>query len=442
MILSRYRSTGVPECRSSSKYRRNGVPEYRSQEKTNRCTDTLTHPYSKTVSSPDTPSHRYPDTPFRSLSAGLLLTGLLLAACADGRAGGPQPAPVTVAKAQRKDVPIVLTAIGAVQAYETVTIKALVGGQITAVHAREGQEVRRGDPLFTIDPRPFEASLRMAEARLARDRAQLTSAESQARRYADLVKKDYVTRQQAEDATASAQALAATVKADEADVENARISLGYCSIRAPIDGRLGDLQVREGNLVKANDTPSLVTLNRITPVYVAFSVPEDRLAEIRREAGIAPLPVTAAVPSRPDKTFRGELTFVDNAVDGASGTILLKATFPNSDRELWPGQFVNVTLTLSSLKDAVVVPDAAIQQGQSGPYLFVVKPDMTADMRPVTVAQSMGGESALSAGIAPGETVITDGQLRVVPGKKVEVKTEGAPRENEKAAKGGPLERR
>ncbi len=354
--------------------------------------------------------------------AAALAALLLLASCGRGQKGGVPVAPVTAADAVKKDVPVVLTAIGTVQAYNGVSIKALVAGQIMRVHVQEGQDVRKGDLLFTIDPRPFQAALNQAKAQLARDQAQLVSADAQARRYSDLVKKDYVTQQQADDATASAGALAATVKADEADVENARLNLEYCSIRAPIDGRLGNLTVKEGNLVKANDTPALVTLNQITPVYVAFSVPEEQLAEVRRRAAGDPLPVTAALPATPDAKIAGSLTFIDNAVDNGTGTILLKATFANADKALWPGQFANVTLDLSTLKDAVVVPTQAVLMGQQGNYVFVVKPDMTADMKPVTTGQSLNGDTVITKGLQGDEKVVTDGQLRLFPGAKVEIK--------------------
>lgn len=373
---------------------------------------------------PVSPFPRFSVSVARSLGTGLLL--LSLAACSGRTSPPPPPVPVTVATAQKKDVPLILTAIGTVQAYDTVSIKALVGGQIMRVHVQDGQDVKKGDLLFTIDPRPFQAALDMAQARLARDKAQFVSAEAQARRYADLVKKDYVTKQQSDDATAGAEALAATLKADEADVENARLNLAYCSIRAPIDGRLGNLLIREGNIVKANDTPFLVTLNQIMPVYVAFSVPEQRLAEIRREMSSGALAVSASFSGQPESTIAGTLTFVDNAVDATTGTILLKATFPNRDKALWPGQYVNISVTLSTLKDAVVVPDEAIMQGQQGSYLYAVKADMTADMRPVVVAQSFGGETALAKGAQAGETVVTDGQLRLTPGAKVEMKTGSA----------------
>jgi multidrug efflux system membrane fusion protein len=351
---------------------------------------------------------------------------LLLAGCGERKGGAMPPVPVTAAKAVQKDVPVLLTAIGTVEAYNTVGIKALVGGQLTKVHFKEGQDVKRGAPLFTIDPRPYQAALKAAEASLARDRAKAASAEAEARRYADLVKKDYVTQQQFDDTSAEAEAMKATVAADEAAVDNAKLNLSYCFITAPVEGRMGNLAVREGNLVKANADGPMVTLNQITPVYVSFSVPEDQLAEIRREAATGELPVMASFPDQDDRIFTGELTFIDNAVSAVSGTILLKATFPNADKALWPGRFVNVKLTLATRKGAVVVPDNAVQEGQQGYYVFVVKPDTSVEMRPVDVGQRMGGEALIEKGVEAGEEVITDGQLRVLPGKKVEIKTGNA----------------
>ncbi len=360
-------------------------------------------------------------------AAAVALAGLaLLAACSKPKQGAMPPVPVTAAEAVKKDVPLVVSAIGTVEAYNTVAVKALVAGQIMRVHVTEGQDVRKGDLLFTIDPRPFQAALDQAQARLARDKAQLTSAEAQDRRYADLVKKDYVTQQQADDASAAAGALAATVKADEADVQAARLNLAYCSIRAPIDGRLGNLTVKEGNLVKANDTPSLVTLNQITPVYVAFSVPEQQLSEIRKQAAGDALAVTASFPDDAKAAFPGRLTFIDNAVDNGSGTILLKATFPNEDKALWPGQYVNVSMNLSTLKDAVTIPEEAIQQGQQGYYVYVIKADDTVDMHTVEVVQRLGGVATIRDGVQGGDRVVTDGQLRLMPGAKVEIKTAAA----------------
>jgi multidrug efflux system membrane fusion protein len=345
----------------------------------------------------------------------------LLAACGGGKKAGPPPAaPVTTAKAVQKDVPIVVSAIGTVEPYNSVNIKSLVGGAITRVAFKEGQDVHKGDLLFVIDPRPYQAALQQAQGILARDRAQMASAEAQAARYAELVKKDYVTQQEYDDAVAAAGAAKSSVQADEAAVEAARLNLAYCTIRAPIDGRTGNVLVQLGNVVKANDVPMLV-LNQITPIYVTFSVPESYLPQIRRESAQGPLKVTAS--SSDGSTHDGELTLINNQVDSATGAILLKATFPNAGKALWPGSFVNLSLTLSTRKGAVVVPDNAVQEGQKGTYVFVVKGDSTAGMRPVAVGQRMNGEALIDKGLEAGEEVVTDGQLRLFPGAKVEVRS-------------------
>jgi len=353
--------------------------------------------------------------------APALVTLALALACTRGSKGQAAAAPVTAAEAVVKDVPSKVATVGSVEAYNTVSIKALVNGQLERVHFKEGQDVRKGDLLFTIDPRPFQAALDQAKAQLSRDKAQLQTVEAQARRYADLVKKDFVTQQQYDDAKANADSLRATAKADEATVEDAELNLGYCFIKAPIDGRLGNLLVHEGNLVKANDTQVLVTLNQISPIYVTFSVPEEKFAEIRRLEDGDPMAVSASLPADPSTVHTGELTFFNNAVDSTTGTILLKATFPNEDKSLWPGQFANVTLTLSTIKSAVVVPAECVLQGQQGPYLYAIKPDMTADLRTVKTGQVLDGEAVIEKGVKGGEKVVTDGQLRLYPGARVEI---------------------
>ncbi len=350
----------------------------------------------------------------------------ILSACGGAqKKGGIPPAPVTVAESAHKDVPIVLSAIGTVEAYNSVNIKPLVGGEITSVAIKEGQDVNKGDVLFVIDPRPYEAALQQAQGILARDKAQLVSAEAQAKRYADLVKKDYVTAQQYDDAAASAGALQSSVQADEAAVQAARLNLAYCTVRAPIPGRTSNLLIQLGNVMKANDVPVLV-LNQITPIYVNFSVPESDLPEIRRQQAEGPLKVSAVLPSG-GATFEGELSLINNAVDPNTGMILLKATFPNEDKALWPGSFVQVSLTLGTQKGAVVVPEKAVQEGQQGTYLFVVKPDRTVEMRPITVGQRRNDEAIIEKGLQAGEEVVTDGQLRLFPGAKVEIKGGPAP---------------
>jgi len=348
------------------------------------------------------------------------------AACSAGdpaALGRPETVPVTVGVVERKDVPVQVEQIGAVEAYSTVAVKAQIGGELREVHFKEGQEVRRGDLLFTIDPRPHQAAVQSAEAALARDTVLLQNAREEFERYIDLVKKDYVTPEDYDRKRATAAALEAAVRADQAAVENARLQLGYCTIRSPIDGRTGRLLEHRGNLVKANADEPLVVINQITPVYVAFSVPEQNLARIKARQAERPLQARAVIPGDQGGPITGTLTFLNNEVDGATGTFLLKATFPNEDRRLWPGQFVNVTLDLDVTPNALVVPSEAIQTGQQGPFVFVVKPDMTVESRPVAVRGIHQHETLVEGGVEAGESVVTDGQIRLVPGSLVEVKT-------------------
>jgi multidrug efflux system membrane fusion protein len=373
------------------------------------------------------------DGPFRTGSGRLgisaVLSCLLAAApfhgCSPGGRGPSKEAakavPVTVGSAVRKDVPIQIRAIGTVEAYATVSIKTMVGGQIVKVGFAEGQDVRKGDLLFGIDPAPYEAALKVAEATLARDIALRDNAEREVRRYASLIEQNLVPRQQYDQVVSSAAALEATVKADTAAVENARVQLAYCFIRSPIDGRTGNLLVQGGNVVKANET-NLVTINQVVPIRVSFSVPEQHLLEIRKYRAAGMLRVDAFPQDGNPNPAAGELSFIGNAVDPATGTIPLKGTFANADRRLWPGQFANVVLTLTTRAGAVVVPSQAIQTGQQGQYLFVVRPDLTVEARPVAAGQALGGETIVEKGVEAGEQVVTDGHLRLVPGARVEAK--------------------
>ncbi len=401
----------------------------------------------------------------RRVGFGLWLLGAAwaLAACsggegpADAKAAAQKPAvPVTASAAVEQDVPVQLRAIGNVQAYTTVSVLSLVGGELFQVHFKEGQEVRKGDLLFTIDQRPFQAALEQAqatraqhqaqvlqaEANVARDMAQLENARVEEQRYKKLVEGGYVAREQYDRMLTNERSLSATidadraavataravVRADEATVENARLQLSYTVIRAPIEGRTGNVLIHKGNVIKANDMGNpLVVITQIHPIYVAFSVPEQELERIKRYRATGELKVEATAPGQPPTTVRGDLTFVNNAVDQTTGMIQLKATFQNTENALWPGQFANVVLTLTTQPRAVVVPSQAVQSGQQGSYVFVVKPDSTVEARPVVLGSTDGRNIVIAKGVAAGEQVVTDGQLRLVPGARVDVKSVPAP---------------
>jgi multidrug efflux system membrane fusion protein len=339
----------------------------------------------------------------------------------------PPPAPVRVAIAELTAVPVELSAIGTVDPSATVTVQSRVTGLITHVAFQEGQDVNAGDVLFTLDRRPFEAALREAEAVLQKDLAQAENADAEAKRYAALVEAGVATRQDAEQKRAAAHALAATVKADRAAIATRKLDLEFTTIRAPISGRTGAVLVREGNLVRANDT-NLVVINRVQPVFVSFSVPEADLRELMHYMAQGPLPATASLPQSNEPVAQGQITFVDNAADKTTGTVRVKAVFPNQDLHLWPGVFVQVRATLTTRQDALVVPAAALQSGTSGPFVFVVAPDDTAEMRAVTTGERVAGERVvINSGVTAGEKVVTDGQLRLFPGAKVTILPGAAP---------------
>lgn len=360
----------------------------------------------------------------------LLLSMIVIPACSKAKQPPPRVVPVVAETAVRKNVPLQVKAIGNVEAYNTVTIKSQVNGEISEVHFRDGQDVKQGKLLFKIDPRPFESALRQAESALARDRAQAKNAEEEARRYASLSGKGFVSQQEYDRVRTNAAALNAVVQADEAAAENARLQLEYTSIKAPIDGQTGAITIQKGNVVKANDLP-LVTINQITPIYVTFSAPEQDLANIKRYQASGELYAEVSGPQSNKKPVKGSLTFIDNKVNTQTGTILLKATFANQDRALWPGQFVDVVLTLTTERDRVVVPTQAVQTGQQGQYIYVIKDDMTAELRVVTPGRSYGDWTVIDKGIAAGEKVVTDGQLRITPGVKVEIKPSAAEAQRE-----------
>jgi membrane fusion protein, multidrug efflux system len=362
---------------------------------------------------------------------------------------GSGDVPVTVATAAQKDVPVEIQVIGNVEAYSTITVKAQVGGQLTKVYFNEGDYVKKGELLFSIDRRPLEAALNQAianaardeaalgqaQANLAKDTAQSKYAEAQAKRYAELFKDGVVSKDQSEQLRANADAVAQTVVADNAAVEsakanigaskatidNARVQLGYTDIRSPINGRTGNLTVKQGNVVMANSM-DLMTINEVEPIYVTFSVPESQLPAIKRYMALGKLSVRSRPQDDPGGEEAGSLTFVDNTVDMTTGTIKLKGTFRNTDRKLWPGQFVRVTLRLTTQPNAVVVPNEAIQTGQNGTFVYVVKPDKTVESRTVVTGARVGQDMVVDNGVQAGETVVTEGQLRLAPGSRVVVR--------------------
>jgi len=340
------------------------------------------------------------------------------------RAAMPKPVvavPVNVARVVLKTVPVRLRAIGNVEPFTTVAVKARIDGQIVAVHFKEGDEVRKGDTLFEIDRRPLQAQLQQAQANLLKDRALLDHANEQDKRYKDLLEKKFVSPDAYAQIRTNSETAAAQVSADQAAIESARLQLDYCTIRSPITGYAGKIQIQEGNLVKANDTFSLVVINQVVPINASFSVPEQSLSAVRKYQADGELQVTAQVPNSGFAPVPGKLSFIDNTTDATTGTIKLKAQFPNTDKALWPGQFVDVVLTLTHQDNAIVVPPTAIQNGPNGQYVFIVKPDGTVDMRDVKVARSEGDFAVVASGVKPGDTVVTVGQLRLAPGTKVAI---------------------
>ncbi len=334
--------------------------------------------------------------------------------------------PVTVAQAVEKTVPIELTAIGSADAYSNVSIKAQVNAILEQVHIQEGQFVQKGDLLFTLDARPFEAALAQAQANLARDKAQAELDDVQAKRYAALYKAGVAAKEQLDQMQANADAQQAAVRADEAAVESARLQLSYCKIYAPTSGRTGALQVYPGNIVKQNDVPVLIVINQVTPIYIDFSIPEQYLGAVDTFMKRGRLAVEAT-PYGDTKPETGYLTFIDNNVDTTTGTIKLKATFENADHRLWPGQFSTVLLRLAEDENATVVPSQAVQTGQNGDIIWVVKTDKTVEQRSVKVGRTVGAESVILTGVRPGETVVTDGQLRLIPNMRVQITTPVSP---------------
>jgi multidrug efflux system membrane fusion protein len=319
--------------------------------------------------------------------------------------------------------------IGSVEPSHTVAIRAQVTGELTEVNFKEGDDVHEGDVLFALDRRPLETAVAQAQANLARDEAQSANSTKEAQRAADLAQRGIATREQVDAASSAAVALQATVAADRAALENARVQLEYATIPAPISGRTGALMVHAGNLVRANDTNPLVVINQITPVNVTFSIPEAQLPIVKQYLAKGAVRVEASAPGDDAGPSVGRITFIDNAVDPTTGTIKSKGSFENADRRLWPGQFVNVALTLATDPKAIVIPTTAVQAGQQGSYVFVVKDDRTVEVRQIDVGRAVGDETIIDKGLTTGETVVTDGQLRLIAGSTVSVKKGGASQE-------------
>ena len=368
------------------------------------------------------------------LSISILLLGLIaLSGCHNKQSaqaaspsaaegGGRPPAPVVVSTVEQRNVPVQITAIGNVEAYQTVQIRSQVNGQIETIHFKEGQDVRQGQLLYSLDKRPFRAALEQAQGNLKRDEAQAANAKLQAGRYTGLENQGVISHERADLQRTEASSNSATVYADQAAVDAAKVQLQYTDIYAPIDARTGALMINVGNLVKANDTPFLVQLNQIAPIYVTFTVPEARLSEIRQFVAKG-LKVIAYPKGQNSNAAEGLLTFIDNGVDPQTGTVKLKATFQNKDRRLWPGEFVNVVLKLSTLDNAITVPTKALQSGQQGEYVYVVTQDHTAIPQQVTTVGTYQNLTLVKSGLSPGDTVIVDGQFRVTPNGKVVVQS-------------------
>ena len=401
----------------------------------------------------------------------LLIGGLGLYGCASngstapttkgGKKGGGD-VPVSVVKVGKRDVPINIQVIGNVEPYSTIAVKAQVGGILNKVSFQEGDFVKTGDLLFSVDPRPLRAQLdqmmatlaknnaqlKQAEANLARDIAQAQYAQAQANRYAKLMQEGVISKEQSEQTRTNADAVEQAVSADraaiesakaeivatQATVENHKVQLDYTEIRSPIDGRTGNIMVKQGNVVNAN-TMDLMTINQVEPIYVTFAVPESQLRDVKKYMAVGKLPVTVAPQDDEAATEVGHLTFVDNSVDPATGTIKLKGTFPNKNHRLWPGQFVRVTLRLTTQVNALVVPNQAVQTGQDGEFVFVVKEDRTVESRPVTTSVRVDQDMVVSKGLELGETVVTEGQLRLSPGARI---TTGERNKKGPAKKGTP----
>ena len=364
-------------------------------------------------------------------STSLAGLGVLASGCAKQQAA-PQPRPpipVVVGTVIRKAMPVEVVAVGNVEAYSTVSIKAQVPGQLMDVHFKEGDFVRKGQLLLTLDPRPYEAALAQAKAALARDKATAANNRLQAQRYSKLLQEGIVPASQVESFTSAADASEAIVSADEAAIKTAELNLEYSTIYSPIDGRTGALMLKPGNLVKVADVP-IVVINQVNPIFVNFAVPQQFWPDIKKYMGQGTLRVKATVPKDIGPAEGGNVAFVDNAVDPTTGTIHLRATFTNSQNRLWPGLYVNIVLTLSEQAGATVVPAQAVLEGEKGSFVYLVRPDKRVEPRMIVPVRTIDGETVIEKGLQPGETIVTDGQTRLEPNARVEIKsgvTEAAP---------------
>jgi len=333
----------------------------------------------------------------------------------------PPSIPVTPGTVAAEDVPVFLHGIGTVQAYNSVSVKSRVDGQIVKVDFKEGQDVKEGDPLFQIDPRPYQAALAQAEAMKQKDEAQLAGAQADLDRYAQLVPSGHQTKQSYDQQKTQVAQLQAAIRADEAQISSARLNLGFADIRSPIDGRLGAKLVDKGNLVRAGDNAALVSITEVKPIFVNFTLPQASLDDIREQQQKAPLDVRVYRSDGKKLVAEGKLTLIDNMIDQATGTIRLKARFDNDDENLWPGEFVDVRLILSTRKGVATVPARTVQEGREGHYAYVIKPDSTVERRVVEVASIQDGIAVVTKGLAPGEQVVVDGQYRLTNGARVKL---------------------
>ena len=334
--------------------------------------------------------------------------------------------PVLAASAERRPMPLHIPAVGTVTTVASVAVKSRIDGQIVQVGFSEGQEIKAGQTLFVIDPRSTQAQLHQAEANQARDQALLATTRADLSRYTDLAAKNLVSHQELEKAQATLAQLEAAIRADRAQVDIYRVQLSFTTIRAPINGRSGALQLTLGNMVKANDTTPLVVINQLKPIDIAFAVPERELPAIRRALAAGAVPVQAVVADDTAHPISGTLHFIDNAASPATATVQLKARFANDDLSLWPGQYVTVSLQLGSEEEAVVVPAEAVQESQKGSYVYLIKQDETVELRPVRVERAEDGLAVIASGLQGGEEVVTDGQLRLRPGAKISRRQNGA----------------